>query len=62
MYKNTSLKLDSVMHMLQRHTLNLGDTTGEHADILLGFIPEAKAGVTGEHILALMFESEKWAL
>ena len=57
----------------EAYSFNLGDTTGEHADILLGSIPETKsillytlaetkAGVTGEHILALMFESEKWAL
>ena len=38
----------------EAYTFNLGDTTGEHADILLGSIPEAKAGVTGEHILALI--------
>ena len=46
----------------EAYSFNFGDTTGEHADILLGSIPEAKAGVTGEHILSLMFESEKWAL
>ena len=57
----------------EAYSFNLGDTTGEHADILLGSIPETKsillctlaetkAGVTGEHILALMFESKKWAL
>ena len=44
------------MLMLQKHT------TGEHADFLLGSIHEAKVGVTGEHILALILESEKWAL
>ena len=49
-------------YALEAYSFNLGDTTGEHADILLGSIPEAKAGVTGEHILALMFESENWAL
>ena len=37
--------------MLQRRTLfNLGDTTGQHADILLGSLPEAKAGVTGAYL------------
>ena len=46
----------------EAYSFNLGDTTGQHADILLGSIPEAKAGVTGEHILALMLECEKWAL
>lgn len=46
----------------EAYTFNLNDTTGEYADILLGSIPEAKSGVKGEHILALMFESEKWAL
>ena len=46
----------------EAYSFLLGVITGKHAGILLGSIPEAKAGVTGEHILALMFESEKWAL
>ena len=57
----------------EAYSFNLGDTTGEHVDILLGSIPETKsillytlaetkAGVTGEYILALLFESKKWAL
>ena len=46
----------------EAYSFNLGDTTGEYADILLGSIPEAKSGVTGEHILALMLECEKWSL
>lgn len=34
------------------------DTTGKLPDMLLGSIPEAKAGVTARHILALMWKIE----
>ena len=44
----------------EAYTFNFGDTTGEYPDVLVGSIPEAKSGVTGECILGLMLEVEKW--
>ena len=42
--------------------MNLCDTTGELDDVVVGCIPEAKKGVTGSHIFALMLEIEKQAM
>ena len=46
----------------EAYSFNLSDTTGEFPDLLVGSIPEAKAGVTGNCILALILEMEKMAL
>ena len=43
----------------EAYSFNLNDTSGEHAENILGAIPEANSGVTREHILVLMFECEK---
>ena len=45
----------------EAYSLNLCDTTGVLDDINIGCIPEAKKGVTGSHIFALMLEIEKQA-
>lgn len=45
----------------EAYSLNLCDTTGALDDIIIGCIPEAKKGVTGNHIFALMLEIEKQA-
>ncbi len=45
----------------EAYSFNLSDTTGEYADFLTGSIPEAKSGITGDHILAEMFGVEKHA-
>ena len=45
----------------EAYSFNLTDTTGEYPDLLVGSIPEAKTGVTGDCILALMLEMEKLA-
>lgn len=37
------------------------DTTGKLPDKIIGSIPEAKSGVTGSHIFALMLEADKRA-
>lgn len=39
----------------------MSDTSGKYPDVLTGSIPEAKSGVTGSHIFALMLEVEKRA-
>lgn len=43
----------------EAYSLSLCDTTGTLDDIIIGCIPEAKKGVTGNHIFALMMEVEK---
>ena len=45
----------------EAYSLNLCDTTGALDDIIIGCIPEAQKGVTGNHIFALMLEIEKQA-
>ena len=35
----------------EAYSFNFSDTTGEHPDLLIGTIPEATSGVTGDHIL-----------
>ncbi len=45
----------------EAYSFNLSDTTGELPVILTGSIPESTAGVTGDHILALMLEVESRA-
>lgn len=57
---------DHVLHVRQHglyaaeaYSFNLSDTTGNLPDMLIGSIPESKKGITGSHILALMFEVEK---
>ena len=45
----------------EAYSLNLCDTTGALDDVIIGCIPEAKKGVTGNHIFALMLEIEKQA-
>lgn len=47
----------SIVCMLLKHTysFNLSDTTGKLLDILIGSIPESKKGVTGSHLVALIF-------
>ena len=45
----------------EAYSINFSDTTGKFADLLIGFIPEATSGVTGDHILSLMLEIEKQA-
>ena len=45
----------------EAYSLNLCDTTGALDDIIIGCILEAKKGVTGNHIFALMLEIEKQA-
>ena len=49
------------LYAAEAYSFNLSDTTGKLPDILIGSIPEAKKGVTGSHLLALMFEVEKRA-
>ena len=44
----------------EAYSFNFSDTTGEYPNVLAGSIPEAKSGVTGECILGLMLEVEKW--
>jgi len=34
----------------EAYSFNITDTTGILSDMLVGFIPEAKKGVTGNHI------------
>ena len=46
----------------EAYSFNLSDTSGEYPDMLIGSIPESKSGVTGDCILALMLETEKYAL
>ena len=41
------------------YSINLSDITGNYPDLLIGSIPEATSGVTGDHILSLMLEIEK---
>ena len=43
----------------EAYSFNLSDISGIYSDVLTGSIPEAKSGVTGSHILALMLEVEK---
>ena len=43
----------------EAYSFNFSDITGEYSDLLVGTIPEAKSGVCGDHILAMMFEVEK---
>ena len=45
----------------EAYSFNFSDTTGEYSDILVGTIPESKAGVTGSHIMALMLHIEEEA-
>lgn len=45
----------------EAYSLNLCDTTGRLDDVIIGCIPEAKKGITGNHIFALMLEVEKKA-
>ena len=42
-------------------SFNLSDTSGKHADILLGSIPESQSGVTAECIFAIMLKVENIA-
>ena len=49
------------LYAAEAYSLNLCDTTGALDDIIIGCIPEAKKGVTGNHIFALMLEIEKQA-
>lgn len=44
----------------EAYSFNFSDTTGEYPDVLVGSISEAKSGVTGDCILSLMLEVEKW--
>ena len=43
----------------EAYSLSLCDTTGTLDDVIIGCIPEAKKGVTGSYIFALMMEVEK---
>ena len=43
----------------EAYSICLTDTTGKLPDLLLGSIPEAKEGVSGAHVFALMMEVEK---
>ena len=43
----------------EAYSINLSDITGNYPDLLIGSIPEAISGVTGDHILSLMLEIEK---
>jgi hypothetical protein len=43
----------------EAYSYNFSDTTGEYFDLLVGTIPEATSGVTGDHIVALMLQMEK---
>ena len=46
----------------EAYSFNFSDTTGEYSDVLVGSIPEARSGVTGECIIGLMLEVEKWVI
>lgn len=43
----------------EAYSFDFVDTTGKHSDMLIGSIPEATSGVTGEHIYSIMIEVEK---
>ena len=47
------------LYVTEAYSFNLLDTIGKLLDILIGSIPESKKGVTGSHLVALMFELEK---
>ena len=43
----------------EAYSFDFVDTTGKLSDMLIGSIPEATSGVTGEHIYSIMIEVEK---
>ena len=43
----------------EAYSFDFVDTTGKYSDILIGSIPEAISGVTGDHIYSVMIEVEK---
>jgi CTP synthase (UTP-ammonia lyase) len=43
----------------EAYSFDFVDTTGKYSDMLIGSIPEATSGVTGEHIYSIMIEVEK---
>ena len=43
----------------EAHSFDFVDSTGKYSDMLIGSIPEATSGVTGEHIYSIMIEVEK---
>ena len=45
----------------EAYSFNLSDTSGKLPDVMAGFIPESRQGVTGDHILALILEFERRA-
>ena len=45
----------------EAYSFNLSDTSGKLPNMLIGSIPEAKVGITGAHVFALMMEVEKRA-
>ena len=54
------------LYAAEAYSIDFVDTTGKMSDMLIGSIPEAKNGVTGLHIFALMMQvenrSSKYAL
>ena len=43
----------------EAYSFDFVDTSGKYSDMLIGSIPEATLGVTGEHIYSIMMEVEK---
>ena len=56
------VRRENIKYAAEAYSFLLSDTTGEYSDILTGSIPEAKTDVTGQYILGLMLEVEKYAL
>ena len=48
------------LYAAEAYSFNISDISGKLSDILLGSIPVAKVGVTANHILALMWQVEKY--
>ena len=49
------------LYAAEAYSLNLSDTTGRLSDVIIGIIPEATKGVTGNHIFGLMMAVERKA-
>ena len=46
------------LYAAEAYSIDSVDTTGKMSDMLIGSMPEAKNGVTGLHIFALMMQLE----
>ena len=49
------------LYAAEAYTMDFVDTTGKFSDFVVGSIPEAKSGVTGLHIFAMMMTVENIA-